>query len=132
VLRFAAIQFADQAEMVPSSKGIHDDSDCDQRCSEPQRQSVRLRGKRMLSGLEFLQEEPETGHHKTESHQGEAGANPRQKGPFSSQIITECGSRPDCCWSVHFIVPCAEPRESDRRRGSERRQRETARRRTRG
>ncbi len=51
----------------------------------------------MLNDLELLQKKPETRHHKTESHQGQTGANPCQKSALSSQVVTEAGALPDFC-----------------------------------
>jgi hypothetical protein len=89
MFRSAAIQFPHQSQVVPSGKDIHDYSNCDQCGVEPQRQSVRPCRSCALRGLELLQKEPEASHHKTESHQGQARANPRQESPLRGQIIAE-------------------------------------------
>jgi hypothetical protein len=76
--RFAAIQLTDQSEMVPSGKNIYAHASRNQRGAEPQRQSVRLSCGDALHDLHLLQKKPEARHHKTESHQGQAGTNPCQ------------------------------------------------------
>jgi hypothetical protein len=41
--------------------------------------------------MKLLQEQTESSHHKTKSHQSEAGAKPGQNGPLSRKIIPQIG-----------------------------------------
>jgi hypothetical protein len=56
----------------------------------------------VLGDLELLQEEPETRHHESESHQGQTRANPSKKGPLSSQVIAETSLLPCPCRPIHI------------------------------
>ena len=56
-----------------------------------------------LHDLKLLQEQPEARHHETESHQGQAGANPGKQSPLRRQIITEACRVPSFCWPIHIL-----------------------------
>lgn len=42
-----------------------------------------------MQGADLLQKYPEPSDDKTEAHQGQSGANPRQQGALRSQVIGE-------------------------------------------
>jgi hypothetical protein len=73
------IQFAEQSNMAPSGREIHDHSDRDERGTEPQRYAVRWCGGCSVDESELLQKKPEPRYHEAESHQRKTGANPCQK-----------------------------------------------------
>ncbi len=62
------IHSVDQSGMVPARKHIYGDAGSDEGSSEPQRQSIRLRGGNASRNLKLLQEEPEAGYDEAESH----------------------------------------------------------------
>src|SRR5580704_10448928 len=86
---------------MPCGKEIYGDSCQDQRSSEPERQPVRGIGRVVLEKLELLEKESEARHHESESHEGEASANPGQKGALGSQGIAESSHLPGILGRVH-------------------------------
>ena len=59
-----------------------------------------------MDSLELLQKEPEARDDESESHQGEARANPRKKSSLGSQIIPQVGSFELFRWRIHVLPRC--------------------------
>jgi len=61
----------------------------------------------MLGNLKSLQEQPETGHNESKSHQGQACSDPCEQRTFGGEIIAQASSLPRFSWGVHVCaVPC--------------------------
>ena len=99
MIRLAKVQLVDQLEMMPSGKHIHDDSNNDQHCAEPQREPVGLRCSVALNEVNLLQKESEAGHDEAKAHQSKSGAEPSQKSSLGGQIVPEVSlARYLCGW----------------------------------
>src|SRR5271166_2594205 len=96
---------AHQASMAPCGIKRDHHSGADKRGSEPKRRPVRLGRRTVLDDLELLQEKSEARHNKAESHQGKAGAHPRQKRSLSGEIIAQGSRLLIARWAIHFATP---------------------------
>ena len=104
---FAAIQFADEAEMVSAGEDIDDYAECDEGGAEPEGQSVGLLRGGGLYDFELLEEESEACDYEAEAHEGEAGANPCEESALGGEVVGESGFWCDVwwgCWSVHALT----------------------------
>src|SRR5579863_1230523 len=88
--------------MMPRGKNIHEHAYRDQRGAKPERHTVRLCRSSVLDYLELLQEETESSDDKTESHQRQTSADPRQERTLGRQKIPQLGLLLCLRWRIHF------------------------------
>ena len=58
----------------------------------------------MFDDLDLLQEKAEARHDKAESHQGESGADPREKRSLAGKIIAEVSLLPHFHGTIRFVA----------------------------
>lgn len=100
----SSIQFLHKPQVMPCGEKKNDDSDSDQRGSEPKRQSVSWASGSVLDDLELLQKKAESGDYKAKSHERQAGANPSQESSLGRQQITQVGSWLDLRRLIHVLA----------------------------
>ncbi|MEA2935651.1 MAG: hypothetical protein QOD74_2297 [Variibacter sp.] len=84
----AAAHFINQTRIAPRGKQIDRYAERDKRCSEPERWSVRMRGRHVRRDA-WLVEQLELRNHQPEPCQSDAGTNPREKRSLFRKIIPQ-------------------------------------------
>src|SRR5262249_24250120 len=101
--RPSTIQLLHQPQVMPRGKKKNEDSDNNERGSEPERQSVGWGSGSVLDYLELPEEKAESRHNETEAHQRQTGANPGQKSTLSRQQVTQVGPWGDLRRLTHLV-----------------------------
>ncbi len=81
-------RFTARTKRICCTRGehVHDHADQDQGGAGPQREARGMQSQGMLAEFHFAQEQAEARHHEAESHQRQAGADPREKRPLGGQV----------------------------------------------
>jgi hypothetical protein len=87
----AAVHLRQELGVATGSINVASNANKNERRSEPDGQLMGLVGDAVLDELDFLQEEAEARHDKTESHEREARANPGEEGTLFGKVVGEAG-----------------------------------------
>ncbi len=77
------------SKMAPPRERADTHAGGNQSGAEPEGQAVGVCRLRVSDHLKLLEEEPETGDDKAETHHGQASSNPREQSALGSEIIAE-------------------------------------------
>jgi hypothetical protein len=87
VQRIPCFQLFEHPQMAKCGEQADGDAHQDQRDADPQGNSILLHLKIRLEVIELLEKQPKPSEHKSQPHQSDACANPRQHGTFRDQVV---------------------------------------------
>ena len=88
---FAVTKLAHKLNVTEGGEGVDEDTQKNERGSEPKGKLMGGCGGGVRYELKFLEEEAEPRDDEPETHEGEAGANPCEEGALGSAVVAEGG-----------------------------------------